>query len=170
MVARCGSSRQAILKYIMAKVNVGKEAKPMNAHLNIALSVGVKNKTLKQSKRTGYSGSFRIGTVKAAKKHTNATKVAKPKAPIQRKKITQRNQQQRRQLAKRSQQQRKQQQNMPQPSTQRPSHQRIRQQLKQRQSKTQKQKRSYFPTGVTCNRVWFRPTKAVLRATQSVHK
>ena len=80
MVARCGSSRQAILKYIMANVNVGKEAKPMNAHLNIALSAGVKNKTLKQSKRTGYSGSFRIGEVKAAKKHPNATKVAKPKA------------------------------------------------------------------------------------------
>ena len=167
MVARCGSSRQAILKYIMANVNVGKEAKPMNAHLNIALSAGVKNKTLKQSKRTGYSGSFRIGEVKAAQKHTNATKVAKPKAPIQRKKRTRRNQQQRRQLAKRSQQQ---QQNMPQPSTQRLSHPRIRQQLNQRQSKTQKQKRSYFPTGVTCNRGCFRPTKAVLRATQSVQK
>jgi len=71
---RGGSSRQAILKYIMANFNVGKDAKPVNAHLKLALRAGVKNKNLKQAKGTGASGSFRIGEVKAAKKPAKAKK------------------------------------------------------------------------------------------------
>ncbi|CAC5402693.1 H1_5 [Mytilus coruscus] len=47
---RGGSSRQAILKYIMANFNVGKDAKSVNAHLKLALRAGVKNNSLKQSK------------------------------------------------------------------------------------------------------------------------
>jgi hypothetical protein len=43
---RGGSSRQAILKYIMANFNVGKDAKLVNAHLKLALRTGVKNKSL----------------------------------------------------------------------------------------------------------------------------
>ena len=77
---RRGSSRQAILKYIMANFNVGKDAKPVNAHLKLALRTGVKNKSLKQLKGTGASGSFKIGEVKAAKKPAKAKKAAKPKA------------------------------------------------------------------------------------------
>ena len=78
---RGGSSRQAILKYIMANYNVGKDAKTVNNHLKLALRAGVKNKSLKQSKGTGASGSFRIGEAKpAAKKPAKAKKAAKPKA------------------------------------------------------------------------------------------
>jgi histone H1/5 len=77
---RGGSSRQAILKYIMANFNVGKDAKSVNAHLKLSLRAGVKNKSLKQSKGTGASGSFRIGDVEAAKKPAKAKKAAKPKA------------------------------------------------------------------------------------------
>ena len=79
------SSRQAnILKYIMANFIVGKDAKTVNVHLKLALRAGVKNKSLKQSKGTGASGSFKIGEVhkparkKAAKKAVK-TKAAKPK-------------------------------------------------------------------------------------------
>jgi histone H1/5 len=77
---RGGSSRQAILKYIMANFNVGKDAKLVNAHLKLALRTGVKNKSLKQLKGTGASGSFKIGEVKAAKKPAKVKKAAKPKA------------------------------------------------------------------------------------------
>jgi histone H1/5 len=45
---RGGSSRQAILKYIMANFNVGKDAKTVNVHLKLSLRAGVKNKSLKQ--------------------------------------------------------------------------------------------------------------------------
>jgi hypothetical protein len=55
---RGGSSRQAILKYIMANFNVGKDAKSVNVHLKLSLRAGVKNKSLKQSKGTGASGSL----------------------------------------------------------------------------------------------------------------
>ena len=39
---RGGSSRQALLKYIMANFTVGSDAKIVNAHLKIALRNGVK--------------------------------------------------------------------------------------------------------------------------------
>ena len=79
---RGGSSRQAILKYILANFNVGKEEKSVNAHLKLALRAGVKNASLKQAKGTGASGSFRIGEVKKAAKPKKAKKpkAAKPKA------------------------------------------------------------------------------------------
>ena len=77
---RGGSSRQAILKYIMANFNVGKDAKPVNAHLKLALRTGVKNKSLKQLKGTGASGSFKIGEVKAAKKPAAKKAVGEKKA------------------------------------------------------------------------------------------
>ena len=73
-------SRQAILKYIMAKFNVGKDAKTVNIHLKLSLRAGVKNKGLKQSKGTGASGSFKIGEVdKPKKKPAAIPKAAKPK-------------------------------------------------------------------------------------------
>ena len=77
---RGGSSRQAILKYIMANFNVGKDAKTVNVHLKLSLRAGVKNKSLKQSKGTGASGSFKIGeVVKPKKKPAAKPKAAKPK-------------------------------------------------------------------------------------------
>ena len=79
---RGGSSRQTILKYIMANFNVGKDAKTVNVHLKLSLRAGVKNKSLKQSKGTGASGSFKIGEVVKPKKKPAAKpkKAVKPKA------------------------------------------------------------------------------------------
>jgi hypothetical protein len=57
-----------ILKYIMANFNVGKDAKTVNVHLKLSLRAGVKNKSLRQSKGTGASGSFKIGEVVKPKK------------------------------------------------------------------------------------------------------
>ena len=76
---RGGSSRQAILKYIIANFKVGNDAKIVNSHLKLALRAGVKNGTLKQSKGTGASGSFRLGEKAAAKKPA-AKKAKKPAA------------------------------------------------------------------------------------------
>ncbi len=76
---RGGSSRAAILKYIVKNFNVGKNEKSVNSHLKMALRAGVKNGALKQTKGTGASGSFRLGEKKAAAKPKKATK--KPKAP-----------------------------------------------------------------------------------------
>lgn len=80
---RGGSSRQAILKYIMANFNVGTDANPINAHLKIALKNGVKSEALKQSKGTGASGSFKLGAVPKVAKPKKAKKpmAAKPKKP-----------------------------------------------------------------------------------------
>ncbi|CAC5402723.1 H1_5 [Mytilus coruscus] len=86
---RGGSSRQAILKYIIANFNVGSDAKTVNTHLKLALKSGVKSNSLKQSKGTGASGSFKIGEVakpakkpakESTKKPAGEKKAAKPKA------------------------------------------------------------------------------------------
>lgn len=74
---RGGSSRQAILKYIVKQYNVGKDERVVNQHLKMALRAGVKKGALKQSKGSGASGSFRLGD-KAAPKKTAVAK--KPKA------------------------------------------------------------------------------------------
>lgn len=84
---RGGSSRQALLKYIMANFKVGTDSKAVNVHLKIALRNGVKKETIKQSKGTGAAGSFKLGEqpkpkkekITKAKKPT-AKKVTKPKA------------------------------------------------------------------------------------------
>jgi len=47
---RGGSSRQAILKYIMKNFNVGKNEKMVNSRLKLALKAGVKKELLKQAK------------------------------------------------------------------------------------------------------------------------
>ena len=72
---RGGSSRQAILKYIVAHFKVGSNLNTVNAHLKSALKNGVKNGSLKQAKGTGAAGSFRLGDKKPA-----AKKAKKPKA------------------------------------------------------------------------------------------
>ncbi|XP_047496056.1 histone H1-beta, late embryonic-like [Penaeus chinensis] len=56
---RTGSSRQAILKYIIANYKVGDEKKA-GVRLKLALRKGVTKGTLKQMKGTGAAGSFRL--------------------------------------------------------------------------------------------------------------
>ena len=73
---RGGSSRVAVLKYIVKKYQLGADEKLVNAHLKMALRAGIKNGSLKHSKGTGAAGSFRIGA--AAEKQTKPGK--KPKA------------------------------------------------------------------------------------------
>jgi histone H1/5 len=77
---KSGSSRQAILKYIVSNYPV--DAKAANQHVKLALKNGVKNGQLKQSKGVGASGSFKLGDgiknkEKIAKK--KAAAAAKPK-------------------------------------------------------------------------------------------
>ncbi|KAH9515099.1 hypothetical protein Btru_019228 [Bulinus truncatus] len=80
---RGGSSRQAILKYIVANYKLGDNPTAINARLKAALKAGVKAGALKQSKGTGAAGSFRIGEKKKVEKPKAAKKVAekKPKSP-----------------------------------------------------------------------------------------
>lgn len=72
---RGGSSRQAILKYIVKNFKVGNDENVVNTHVKMALRAGVKNASLKQSKGSGATGSFRLG--EEAKKPKTAKK---PKA------------------------------------------------------------------------------------------
>lgn len=81
---RGGSSRQAVLKYIMKNFKLGTDESMVNTHLKLALKAGVKNASLKQSKGTGATGSFRIGNDVAAKK-AGSKKSAGDKPKSQRK-------------------------------------------------------------------------------------
>jgi histone H1/5 len=76
-----GSSRAAILKYILQNYKVGDNVKLVNARIRSALKRGVTAGALKQVKGTGASGSFRLGD--KAKKATTAKpkKAAKAKKP-----------------------------------------------------------------------------------------
>lgn len=77
---RGGSSRHAILKYIVTHYKLGQDERAINAHLKLALRAGVKNGLIKQSKGTGAAGSFKLGE-KAEKKVAKKPKaVKKPKA------------------------------------------------------------------------------------------
>lgn len=71
---RGGSSRQAILKYIVKNFQVGTDENVVNSHLKLALKAGVKNGGLKQSKGTGASGSFRLGATEGSKTKASKTK------------------------------------------------------------------------------------------------
>jgi histone H1/5 len=81
---RGGSSRQAILKYIVKNFKVGNDENVVNTHVKMALRAGVKNASLKQSKGTGAAGSFRLGEEakkpKAVKKPKAAAAAKKPAA------------------------------------------------------------------------------------------
>lgn len=73
---RGGSSRQAILKYIVKNFKVGNDENIVNTHLKMALRAGVKNASLKQSKGTGAAGSFRLGEEAKKPKAAKKPKVA----------------------------------------------------------------------------------------------
>ncbi|KAK7005585.1 hypothetical protein SK128_009981 [Halocaridina rubra] len=76
---RSGSSRQAILKYIVANYKVGDEKKAAS-RLKIALKKGVTSGALKQVKGSGASGSFKIAKDEAPVKKPVAKKAKKAKA------------------------------------------------------------------------------------------
>merc|ERR1712183_297730 len=75
---RSGSSRQAILKYIVANYKV--DAKSAGTQLKQALKRGVTAGALKQVKGAGASGSFRIVKAEPAAKPKKAKKPAAKKA------------------------------------------------------------------------------------------
>ena len=76
---RSGSSKQAILKYIQANYKVKDNAL---VHVKAALKKGVASGSLKQTKGTGASGSFKLGEKPKAPKKKVVKKPAakKPKA------------------------------------------------------------------------------------------
>jgi len=77
---RGGCSKAAILKYICANYKVGDNQTKVNSHLKLALRSGCTAGTIKQTKGTGASGSFKIGEVKTVKpKKAKKPKAAKPK-------------------------------------------------------------------------------------------
>ena len=84
---RGGSSRQAILKYVMANFKVGADEHAVNTRLKVALRNGVKSELLKQSKGSGASGSFRLGADAKKEKAAGAAKKSekKPKAAAEKK-------------------------------------------------------------------------------------
>ena len=71
---RTGSSRQAILKYIMANYKVGDDAKKVGVHLKLALKKAVAAGALKMAKESGKgAGCYKIGEkAKEEKKLTKA--------------------------------------------------------------------------------------------------
>ncbi|XP_065571371.1 histone H1-delta-like [Artemia franciscana] len=89
---RGGSSRQAILKYIMANFQVGNGAKVVNMHLKQALKRCLANGIVINPKGTGVTGSFKLAKpikaenpkagkpTKPTAKKTSVKKTAKPTA------------------------------------------------------------------------------------------
>jgi histone H1/5 len=64
---RGGSSRKAILKYIMANYKVGNEVTRINARLKTALKAGVKARTLKQAIKPKAAKPKKVAKPKTAK-------------------------------------------------------------------------------------------------------
>lgn len=77
---RTGSSRQAILKYIVAHYKVGDEKKA-GVRLKLALKKGVASGALKQVKGAGASGSFKLAKEEAKPAKKPAAKKAPAKKP-----------------------------------------------------------------------------------------
>ncbi|VDM40810.1 unnamed protein product [Toxocara canis] len=75
-----GSSRAAILKYILQHYKVGDNINKVNAHLRQALKKGATSGFLKQTKGVGASGSFRLGDKKTEGHKKVARKPAAKKA------------------------------------------------------------------------------------------
>ena len=167
---RGGSSRQAILKYFMANFNVGKDAKTVNVHLKLSLRAGVKNKSLKQSKGTGASGSFKIGEVVKPKKKPAAKpkkavkpKAAKPKMAKTPKKTPAKKPAAEKKARNQRPRNRLQQRNQPLNLQRRlPSHQK-----RLKQSNLRRHQRRSKLLSLTC---WHLPPTALLRATQILQK
>ncbi|VDM55607.1 unnamed protein product [Angiostrongylus costaricensis] len=68
---KSGSSKAAILKFMLSHYKLGDNIAKINSHLRVALKKAVVKGELKQVKGNGASGSFRLGkkkSVSAAKK------------------------------------------------------------------------------------------------------
>merc|ERR1712014_491662 len=78
---RKGSSRQAILKYIIANYKVGTDSKIVNSRLKIALKNGEKKGAIKHAKGVGATGSFKLGEQPKPKKAAKKTAAKKAKSP-----------------------------------------------------------------------------------------
>jgi len=76
-----GSSKAAILKYIVQHFKVGENIKSVNAHLRQALKRGVTSGALSQVKGAGASGSFRLGVKAPSSPKPKKAKSAPKKAP-----------------------------------------------------------------------------------------
>ncbi|PIO70407.1 linker histone H1 and H5 family protein [Teladorsagia circumcincta] len=74
---RSGSSKAAILKYILAHYNLGDNATKVNNQLRLALKRAVIKGELKQVKGVGASGSFRLEEKKAAAPKTTRKPAAR---------------------------------------------------------------------------------------------
>ncbi|KAK6034406.1 linker histone H1 and H5 family protein [Cooperia oncophora] len=88
---KSGSSKAAILKYMLAHYKLGENVPKINAQLRLALKRGVMKGDLKQVKGSGASGSFKLGEKKAAApaaKKSIAKKPAGAKKPKSPKKAT----------------------------------------------------------------------------------
>merc|ERR1711913_266740 len=80
-----GSSRQAIVKYIMANNNLdGADAKAVNGRTKLALKKGLEKGLLKNSKGAGVAGSFKLAEKPKVKKAKTPKKAAK-KSPAKKK-------------------------------------------------------------------------------------
>merc|ERR1712210_65077 len=79
---RNGSSRQAIIKYVMANYKVGNDQKPVNSRVKMALRRGTAKGALKHvGKGAGANGSFKVAEKAAKAKKAAAAKPKKAKSP-----------------------------------------------------------------------------------------
>merc|ERR1712029_643322 len=84
---RSGSSRQAILKYVMANYKVGTDASKVSRQLQLALKKAVAGGALKAAAPAGRkgAGSYRLGEKPKAEKKKKPAKPAAKKAPAKKK-------------------------------------------------------------------------------------
>jgi histone H1/5 len=86
---RGGSSRQAVLKYVLQHFDVGKDETVVNRRLKVALRAGVQDGGLKQSKGAkGATGSFRLGDTQQQQQKKKNNKPAATSKLVNRKKAT----------------------------------------------------------------------------------
>ena len=79
---RNGSSRQAIVKYVMANYKVGNDQKPVNSRVKMALRNGSAKGVLKHvGKGAGANGSFKVAEKAAKAKKAAAAKPKEAKSP-----------------------------------------------------------------------------------------
>ena len=79
---RGGSSRQAILKFVVANYKVGSEVNKINGRIKVALKSGVNTGSLRQAKGTGAAGSFRLGDRKKSSENERRSKITKVERPV----------------------------------------------------------------------------------------
>lgn len=80
-----GSSRMAILKFVMSHYQLGDNQTKINSRIKSALKRGVISSELMQVKGVGASGSFRLGGSGTPKTVSGAKKSPKQRAPVAKK-------------------------------------------------------------------------------------